>query len=400
MGRFLTVILGWAVAILGGFFSVAGGVLLAWHGSPYYLITGIAMIASGALIGRGDPRGRWLFVAIWLATLVWAVWEVGLDGLQLVPRVVAPTVLLVLVLLTGWGGRRPRARSRAVPAAVGVGAVLLTGGILVRGQDLDAQGSVSASPVPVAANGAGAEADGDWTEYGGTLSGRRYSALNDITPANVGHLELAWTQRTGDLPDAAEAVEHKREYHSEATPIHIGNTLFTCTPHSFVQAIDATTGKTRWSWHEDAKREGNNYLVCRGVAHYQAPAGTPCPNRIFAPTFNARLVALNAETGRPCPSFGENGSIDLRENMGLSTPSDQIGTSPPVVVNGRLIIGERIVDNVNRNIPSGVVRAYDPISGRPVWAWDVGRSQDAIAPLAKGQVYTRGTPNVLIFTES
>ena len=80
--------------------------------------------------------------------------------------------------------------------------------------------------------------------------------------------------------------------------------------------------------------------------------------------------------------------------MGTSKPSDQIGTTPPVVVNNRLIIGERIIDNVNRDIPSGVVRAYDPVSGAPAWAWDVGRSPDAIAPLPAGQTYTRGTPNV------
>ncbi|RAX28663.1 membrane-bound PQQ-dependent dehydrogenase, glucose/quinate/shikimate family, partial [Enterococcus sp. HPCN18] len=79
---------------------------------------------------------------------------------------------------------------------------------------------------------------------------------------------------------------------------HIGDTLYTCTPHSFVQAIDATTGKTKWSWHEDAPIQGNNYLVCRGVTYFEAPAGTPCPHRIFAPTFNARLVALDADTGR------------------------------------------------------------------------------------------------------
>ena len=65
-----------------------------------------------------------------------------------------------------------------------------------------------------------------------------------------------------------------------------------------------------------------------------------------------------------------------------------------MVVNNRLIIGERITDNVNRDIPSGVVRAYDPVTGRPVWAWDVGRSADAIAPLGGDEVYTRGTPNV------
>lgn len=155
-------------------------------------------MASGALVGRGNPTGRWLFLAIWLGTLIWAVWGVGLNWLQLVPRV-------------------------------------------------EAQNSVLPAPGQTASGN-----DNDWQTYGGTLAGRRYSALADITPANVDRLELAWTQRTGGLPVAAETEAHKREYHSEATPIHIGDTLFTCTPHSFVQAIDATTGRTRWSWHENA----------------------------------------------------------------------------------------------------------------------------------------------------
>ncbi len=396
MRRNLARALGWIIALLGGFFVVAGAVLLSIQGSPYYLIVGIAMILSGALVGRDDRRGSWLFTAIWIATLVWAVWEVGFDALQLVPRVVAPTVLLVLTVLVSWRGGAASGHSglsRAVPVLAASVAVVCLGLFAVRGRDVDAQGLVAPMPGGLTHVATG-EADNDWKEYGGTASGRRYSSLADITPANVERLTLAWTQRTGDLPVAAETTEHKREYHSEATPIHIGNTLYTCTPHSFVQAIDATTGRTKWSWHEAANVQGNNYLVCRGVAYFEAPAGTPCPHRIFAPTFNARLVALDADTGRVCPSFGQNGSIDLRANMGVSNASDQIGTSPPMVVNGRLIIGERITDNVNRNIPSGVVRAYDPVSGKPVWAWDVGRSQDAIAPLPAGQVYTRGTPNV------
>ena len=137
-------------------------------------------------------------------------------------------------------------------------------------QDPDTLSRQTPASLPIAAQAP----VGDWTDYGGTLSGQRYSALSQITPDNVGKLELAWTQRTGDLPDRAESVEHKREYHSEATPIHIGDTLYTCTPHSFVQAIDATTGKTKWSWHEDAAIAGNNYLVCRGVTYFDAPAGT------------------------------------------------------------------------------------------------------------------------------
>lgn len=387
MARVYRTVIAWALALLGGFFAVAGGVLLGLGGSPYYLVVGLAMIASGALLGRESRWGAWLFLAIWVGTLIWTVWEVGFDWLQWVPRMIAPTVLLVLVWLTrgfrAWGASHRRNAAFAASAVI----ALVAAGWLIRPQPTVAQAS---APVPALASSGG----GDWTDYGGTLAGQRYSPLAQINRANVGDLQLAWTQRTGDLPDAAETVEHKREYHSEATPIHIGDTLYTCTPHSFVQAIDATTGKTRWSWNVGASRSGNSYLVCRGVAYFQAPEGTPCPRRIFAPTFNAKMVALDADTGKPCPSFAQNGFIDLRTNMGLSGPADQISTSPPIVANGRLIIGERIIDNVNRNIPSGVVRAYDPVSGRPIWAWDVGRSQDAIAPLPEGEIYTRGTPNV------
>jgi quinoprotein glucose dehydrogenase len=391
MARLYRLAIAWSVAIIGGLFAVAGGVLASLGGSPYYLVAGIAMVVSGALLGRHAPFGRLLFGGIWVGTLIWAVWEVGFDGLQLVPRLVAPTVLLVLVLVTGWRARSWRSPAHAVPAAAAVVLALGIGGSALHGDGVEAQGAPGAVALTTAPTG---EADADWRDYGGTPSGRRYSALADITPQNVDRLQLAWTQRTGDLPAAAESQEHKREYHSEATPIHIDNTLYTCTPHSFVQAIDATTGKTKWSWHEDAPIQGNNYLVCRGVTYFEAPTGTPCPRRIFAPTFNARLVALDADTGRPCETFANRGAIDLRTNMGTSKPSDQIGTTPPVVINNRLIIGERIIDNVNRDIPSGVVRAYDPVSGAPVWAWDVGRSQDAIAPLPTGQNYTRGTPNV------
>lgn len=318
MARLYRLAIAWFVAVLGGFFVVAGGVLASIGGSPYYLIAGILMVISGALLGRNPRLGRLLFVAIWVGTLIWAIREVGFDGLQLVPRLVAPTVLLAFVLLTGWRARSWRSHAHVAPVAAAVLFALGIGGIALHGGQVEAQGA-SGIALPAAPTG---EADADWRYYGGTLSGRRYSALSDITPQNVGRLQLAWTQRTGDLPMAAESKEHKREYHSEATPIHIGDTLYTCTPHSFVQAIDATNGKTKWSWHEDAAIQGNNYLVCRGVTYFEAPAGTPCPRRIFAPTFNARLVALDADTGRPCTSFANNGAIDLRTNMGTSKPSD------------------------------------------------------------------------------
>lgn len=391
MARVLTIVLGWAVAILGGFFAVAGGVLASLGGSLYYLLVGLAMIASGALIGRSDARGRLLFFGIWIATVIWALWEVGLDSLQLLPRVLAPTVLLILIYLpviwSGLHSRRGRRRG-AVAAAAAIVAAIVAGPVLDPA-DLRAQ---SARP-PQAAQAQQA-LTGDWTHYGGTLAQQRYSALDQITPENVGRLRLAWTQRTGDLPMYDEKVTHKREYHSEATPIHVGDRLYTCTPHSQVQAIDATTGRTLWSWRTPAPIEGNSYLVCRGVSYFEAPPGTPCPHRIFAPTYDAKMYALDADTGRPCLSFANRGYVNLRENMGSSPRAWQISTSPPVVANGRLIIGERIIDNKAVNEPSGLVRAYDPVSGREIWAWDVGRGQDAIPPLTGDDIYTRGTPNV------
>ena len=236
---------------------------------------------------------RTLFLLIWLGTVGWAVWEAGLQPLWLMPRVLAPTVLLLLVYLPTMV-RTVRGRiGRQTVAAAALALLAVTG---VR---LATIGSTArAQPRPTALATAGV---GDWTHYGGTLAGDRYSALDQITPANVGQLKQVWVQRTGDLPMRAEAVEHKREYHSEATPIHVGDTLYTCTPHSFVQAIDATTGKTKWSWHTPAPIEGNSYLVCRGVSYFEAPAGTPCPRRIFAPSFDAKSVGARRRYRQALP---------------------------------------------------------------------------------------------------
>lgn len=382
-------ILGWIVALLGLFFAVAGAQLAWLGGSLYYLVAGLAMIAAGILLSRSDRRGALIYALVWLATWLWAVWEVGFDGLELIPRVVAPTVLLILVAWP-WLWRRatrPRARQMAATAAV-AGLVLAGAYAAFAPRTLSAQAAAPASGVAAGAS------TGDWTHYGGTLAGDRYSSLAQITPANVGQLQLVWTHRTGDLVMPDEAVKHLREYHSEATPIHIGDTLYTCTPHSYVEAIDATTGAAKWRWHTDADITGNSYLVCRGVSYYEAPAGTACAHRIFAPTFDAKMYALDADTGKPCAGFGKGGYIDLRDQMGVSPAAFQISTSPPVVANGRLIIGERIIDNVGVDEPAGVVRAYDPISGAPVWAWDMGRGDDAIKPLTGDAIYTRGTPNV------
>ena len=386
-------VLGGLFVLLGLFFLGAGAWLVFLRGSPYYVLAGAALVGSGVLLLREDRRGTQVFLVLWVATLAWSLWEVGLEGWKLMPRLLAPTGLLLAVLVPA-GVRALRKAGRHRNAAV-VASLALMGVVLAASlsspTNLGAQAVPASTPVSTPGVEAGHQ---NWNAYGGTLEGQRYSSLKQITPANVRQLQPAWIQRTGDLPDREEAVTHQREYHSEATPIQVGDTLYTCTPHSFVEAIDALTGRTKWTWRSTADRKGNTYLVCRGVAYFEAPAGTACARRIFAPTFDAKLVALDADTGQPCAGFGKNGVLDLRENMGPSPAAMQISTSPPIVAKGHLIIGERIIDNVAVDEASGVVRAYDAVTGQGLWAWDMGRSENAIAPLIGDAVYTRGTPNV------
>ena len=393
---------GIVVAALGIFFAIEGGRLAALGGSWYYVIAGVALVVSGGLFALGRRTGLWLYGLVLVGTIIWAIGEVGLDGWQLMPRVVAPAVLGVWLCMPWVAGRLgPSGRERtrwAMPgpwlgAAACVLVIILT---VAAGYWTTAALHIQPGSLPQAAQVPAPDSpntDGEWPFYGNNMQGDRFASQTQITPANVTQLEVAWTAHTDDTVDPAERAR-KREYHSEATPLKIGDTLYTCTPHSWVLAIDATSGKVKWTWKEQAPIAGNPYLVCRGVAYYDAPKGDPCPHRIYAPTFNARVVALDADTGEECKTFADQGTINLRDNAGPSPPGYQITTSPPLVAGGRLIIGSRIIDNEAVDEPSGVVRAYDLVSGKLIWAWDVGRSQDAIGSLPPGEVWTRGTPNV------
>ncbi|MCC2976530.1 membrane-bound PQQ-dependent dehydrogenase, glucose/quinate/shikimate family [Sphingomonas sp. PL-96] len=376
---------------LGVFFAGFGGWLAVLGGSLYYLLVGVVMIASGVQVARRKPSGFFLYLGIWLITLVWAIWEAGSDPWKLEVRLLAPSVLLALFLIPALAvPARTRISTglwRGFQAATAIAAIGLVALILVAsfGPERGAQSQVVA---------AGPQGASDWGFYGNDAGGSRYSAAAQITPGNVRELEVAWISNSGDGPDETEIHHKGREYHSEATPLKIGNSLFTCTPHSMALAIDATTGKTRWKFDPKLPRT-NPYIVCRGVAYYAAPQAAECKTRIFLPTMDARIFAIDAETGQPCRSFGNNGAVDLRDQTGTWPPGWQVSTSTPLVINDRLVIGSRVIDNMSTNAPSGVVRAFDPVSGTQAWAWDVGRSPDALpGRLPEGQEYTRSTPNV------
>lgn len=386
---------GLIVGLFGLAFLLLGGWLAVLGGSPWYLLFGVGFLLSGFLILRRRSAGIWLYLLTFLICLGWSLWEVGLDGWQLMPRLFALSVLGIWVSLP-WVTRQVMAtRSQARNGTLaGLLYVLAIGVILYTGWHVTDTRFVHHQPVPAASSDivpAAADKNSDWKYYGHNPAGQRFSALTQITPANVSELKPAWQYNTGDVMRKGED-KAGREFNFEVTPIKVNNTLFICTPHRQVIALDATTGKQRWKFDPQAHTSANEYLACRGVAYSQAVDDTTCPEKIITTTSDARMVALNAETGKPCPSFGQNGYVSLTDRMGEVPPGFHFITSQPMVMDGKIVLGGWIYDNQSMGEPSGVVRAYDVKTGKLAWAWDLGRTPQN-APLKPGETYTRGTPN-------
>ena len=209
-----------------------------------------------------------------------------------------------------------------------------------------------------------------WSHYGGDPGGHRYSRASQITLDNVGSLMPVWEYRTGDLTAKAELMDQSA---SQATPILVDDSLVFCTPFNEIIALDPGNGSQRWRFDPeiDLDQRPANQFVCRGVTHWRDPnPSAACASRIFMATNDARLVAVDVTTGRPCDSFGSNGEVRVDPGMELLWPGEFQMTSPPVVVDDTIVIGSAIGDNARVAAPDGSVRAFDARSGAPRWEWD------------------------------
>ena len=211
-------------------------------------------------------------------------------------------------------------------------------------------------------------ADNDWPYYGHDPGGQRYSPLSQIDRSNVAKLKVAWTYRTGD----AYAPRQGKPTAFEATPIYVDGTLYLATPLGRAIALDPVTGKPRWTFDGQApKDKGFGDFANRGVSFWRPTRGRP---RIFFATIDARLIALDAATGKPCADFGDNGVVNLRAGLRIppsdSRFADYEETSPPTVVGNTVIVGSAIADNNRTDQPSGEVRGFDAVTGKLKWKWD------------------------------
>ncbi|MDB5428981.1 MAG: glucose dehydrogenase [Caulobacter sp.] len=387
-------VLGILLLLIGLVLTGGGGWLAILGGSLYYLLAGIGLIISGVLIVRGRVSGAWIYGAVFVATVLWSLWEVGLSAWPLVPRIIGPAVLMALVLLAVPALTAERGPRRgALAGLIAFVAFLVVGGFAVA-----AAGRAPTPPALPAANLAMSEPStmavgADWPAYGGTYSARRYTPLNQITPQNVSHLKRAWLIHTGDLPRTDFA---KDKYGAENTPLKIGDTLYVCTPMSLVIALDPATGKERWRYDPKVPDKFIPYTAaCRGVSYYATPGANPtaeCATRIIEGTLDARLIAIDARTGRPCSGFGQGGQVNITTGMGQVTPGMVSITSAPTIVRGVVITGHQVLDGQDRHAPSGVILAYDAVTGAQRWAWDLKRP-DLTGQPKPGDEYSRGTAN-------
>lgn len=405
--------------LMGAWLAVGGARLVSLGGSWYYLLAGVATLVAAVLLWRRRRLGLWIYLTLLAATAVWALAEVGFDFWQLVPRLGLPFAVSIILLVPWVRGaflevQDPAIECHALGRGTRAASFLLAAGFIAAlalgWRDVRAliapagsPGIVEAtSPETVEATSSGTAAAApemapaarrgmDWSAYGGSEMGTRYSRAAQITSQNAHRLEIAWQYRTGDLPEAYPGKQPA--YMFEATPIKVGETLYLCTPRDIVIALEADTGQERWRHDPEVDTTGVNMLVCRGVAYHEARTPVPdCPRRVLVATVDARLIALDAETGARCPSFGQGGEISLRYDLGEVSPGFQYVTSPPSIVGDAAILGGFVLDGVSTNLPSGVVRAFDAITGKQLWGWDAARPAE-LGPLAPGEIYPRGSPN-------
>ncbi len=214
-------------------------------------------------------------------------------------------------------------------------------------------------------------ADASWSAYGADPAGTRFSSATQITKSNVSQLKVAWTYRTGGLPHDPD-LDKKAAF--ESTPILVDGKLFLTTPYDHVIALNPQTGEKLWEY--DPKLElpyGASEVTSRGVSAWRDPnakPAQPCAVRIFFGTLDARLIALDAATGKPCADFGDDGEIDLSAGVRLRDPGDYQVTSAPAVAGDLVITGSSIGDNRAVTLERGIVRAFDARTGKLRWSWD------------------------------
>ncbi|PKH21820.1 membrane-bound PQQ-dependent dehydrogenase, glucose/quinate/shikimate family [Enterobacterales bacterium CwR94] len=399
-------VVGIILSVIGLFFAIGGGKLVSLGGSTYFLIAGIAMLIAAVQFFRRHSSAVIIFALVFIGTLIWAPIDAGFDFWPLISRLMVPAGLMILALLTWPALRKREGKAALTSMSYALSLVIAAGMVVAFVQMFQPHPTVdNGSELPLVPVAEG-QAQKNWDNYGNSPEGSRFVALDQITRDNVKNLKPVWTYRTGDIPLSPDGNGSE----DQQTPLQVGDRIFLCTPHNNVIAVDADSGKALWKAEINAK--SSVWMRCRGLAYFDAtqpvkqpsvpgsvaPAtvnvapGAACQRRILMNTIDARLIALDADNGQFCPDFGNNGTVDLRAGMGEAKDPSYVLTSAPTLAGTTVVVGGRVADNVSTDMPGGVMRGFDVITGEMRWAFDPGKD-DPNALLLPGESYTRSTPN-------
>jgi quinoprotein glucose dehydrogenase len=387
-------ILAFFMALIGIALAIGGAWLLILGGSPYYLIAGLALLASGWFLLKGRLLGGWIYVGLFILSAIWGFAESRGNAWAMIPWLVAPLVILILVLLVMPTLTRAANRWKLAGGGIALGVLFVAVSFAVLGANGDTAAlALPAQSAPGMTDPSGQSTGADWPAYGGTNAAWRYSPLTQINASNVGKLQKVWEVHTGGLPTNPD---YAKLYGTENTPLKVGNLLYTCTAKNVILALDAATGKPVWRVDPQVPDKWIPYTTaCRGVAYYQVPgagAGTLCASRIIEGTLDSRLIAVDALTGKPCTDFNGTGQQDTKIGMGPVYPGLASINSAPTIVRGIIVVPHQILDGQCRCSPSGVIQGFDARTGKLAWAWDMQHPDWHGYPPA-GQAWFKGTPN-------
>ncbi len=213
------------------------------------------------------------------------------------------------------------------------------------------------------------QSPGSWATFNGDLMAQKYSQADQITPENVGNLEKAWEYHTGDVSDGSGDVPMSVW---SATPLFVNDTLYLGTPFYRIIALEPDTGKEKWVFNPHAvlKALTQPDMKNRGVAYWQADEpqqGQACQKIVYIGTMDAKLYGVDADTGKPCADFGDNGMVDVNQWNTVNNKWPLSLLQPPTVYHDTLFLGWAGKDWTDSAAPPGTVFALDARTGKLKW---------------------------------
>ena len=229
--------------------------------------------------------------------------------------------------------------------------------------------------------------DGDWHTFNGDLAATKFSRAASIRPDNVARLERAWEFHSGDVSDGGGSTP-KTVW--SATPLYANDTLYLGTPFYRILALEPDTGALRWAYDSHARLEALTQpsLKNRGVAYWASSVARPAgisARRVYIGTMDAKLHAVDADTGAPCADFGERGVLDVNRWNDAPDAWPLSPLQPPTVYRDTLYLGWAGKDWNAASEPSGSVFAIDAVTGALRWTFEA---------IPAGRRASTGTANV------